>query len=427
LFHQIWKVGQTGHVTRIVSGCEGDNAQETMQTLFRQQIQYGIPTGIHRFHIHFTPDYSKSVPGVDYNPLNKPYGILHWMEHSLNMPTALSRYSDTMFIILDPDQILLRPFTTRDFGNDVMRTQWHNAAEMKKLHGRSHVVEDGSPVSQVYYMGGDWIYGINTDVQRVVDAAWNATRGNPAYTDQMQSSSHLYHWTSNDAWRNYAAGPPYIATGGDMYRIVLVWAAIAVPVYQLTLDPISEMFAYSTAAAHLHLPHHLAANFMLSNPVVDGLEGWGPIDAMKPNDLCQHTFSDYNNSQSVQYRIRLPYVLHYCQEFHHGPYYFFKYYLSNDFFTCDHPILSHPNDTYEANIAVLLSNKIDEWNSSAGKLSKRRRQRHLFTLCHLLGRINDAVTYWKDQHCGSSSSNSTSGGGATANYNPIYTAAKSHT
>jgi hypothetical protein len=58
------------------------------------------------------------VPYVTYTAFNKPMGALHWMEHSLNMPQSLSKYSETMFVILDPDQIVLRPFTKFDFTSD---------------------------------------------------------------------------------------------------------------------------------------------------------------------------------------------------------------------------------------------------------------------------------------------------------------------
>jgi peptidyl serine alpha-galactosyltransferase len=407
-FHQLWKVGQTGHVTRIVSGCKDDEEERTLRLLFQQQIRNGIPTGKNRFHIHVTPDYSKTVPNVNYNPLNKPFGVLHWMENSLKMPQTLSQYSETLFIILDPDQILLRPFTTRDFGKDVSPLRWHNKFS-------SHVAQDGHPVSQMYAMGGHWISGINADVQRVIDAAWNATKDNPAFTSTMKSSSHLYDWTTTEVDESYSAGPPYLLMGGDMYRIAVVWAAVSAPVYELTVNHISEMFAYSTAAAHLNLPHDLAINFMYSNPEADWYEAWDPVEQMAPSDLCRHTLSDKNDPSNVQYRNQLPYILHFCQEYYHGPYYFFKYFIPNNFLSCEHPLLLDPTDHHSDNgeFLLVLSYNTTQYKTYDGRIpivTYPIRQRHVYTLCHLIARVNEAVTFWKENHCPK----------GTANYNKIY-------
>jgi hypothetical protein len=124
-----------------------------------------------------------------------------------------------------------------------------------------------------------------------------------------------------------------------MYRIVKVWATIAGSVYDLTMNEILEMYAHSAAVAHINLPYDLGYNFMISNAGSDWLEGWDRIDEMAPHDVCQHTLSDWNDPSNVQYWNQLPYVIHYCQEYFHGPYYFFKYFKSDDFLTCDHPLM----------------------------------------------------------------------------------------
>jgi hypothetical protein len=64
--------------------------------------------------------------------------------------------------------------------------------------------------------------------------------------------SGLRSWTSKDVEYHYAAGPPYMAVGSDMYTIVCTWSEVVVPVYQLTENHLSEMYAYSVAAAHLN-------------------------------------------------------------------------------------------------------------------------------------------------------------------------------
>jgi hypothetical protein len=407
LFYQLWKVGQTGHVTRIVSGCANEEEEEAMRSSFDKQIRYGIPTGKNRFHLHITPDYSREVPGVYYNPYNKPFGVLHWLEHVWKMPDTLSQYADTMFIIIDPDQIIVRPFKTRDFTEEFHPSRWRNydPNAHSEFNVTPRVLKEGSPFSQFYSVGSKWIHGVNSDLQRVVDAAWSTMDNNPAFTDTMRTSSQLYNWTELDIWNHFSAGPPFIALGPDFYRIVKVWVAIAVPVYELTTNPISEMYAYSTAAAHLSLPHDLGYDFMISNAAASGVEGWNQIDEMAPNEMCQHTWSDPSDPENVAYRQQLPYLIHYCQEYSHGPYYFFKYFISNDFLTCGHPLLVDPSK-HDQNItdpqqSLFLSyNKTSfKTNSDFSAIPAEFRKRHAFMLCHLIPRINEAATFWKNNHC----------------------------
>jgi peptidyl serine alpha-galactosyltransferase len=402
LFYQLWKVGQTGHVTRIVSGCANEKEEEAMRSSFDKQIRYGIPTGKNRFHLHFTPDYSKEVRCVYCNPLNKPYGVLHWMEHVLKMPETLSQYSDTMFIIIDPDQIIVRPFKTRDFTEEFHPSRWrtYDSNTHAKFNVTPRVLKEGAPFSQFFPGGSNWIHGVNSDLQRVVDMAWKSMDNNPAFTNAMRTSSHLYNWTELDMSDYYSAGAPYIAMGPDMYRIAKVWSAVSLPVYELTSNPISEMYAYSTAAAQLSLPHHLGYNFMISDAAATWVEGWNQIDAMSPNDVCQHTWSDWRDPENVEYRQQLPYLIHYRQEYFHGPYYFCKYLFSKDFLTCDHALLADPSD-HDQNISDPQQSFALSYHktSSDSDIPAEYRKRHAFMLCHLIPRINEAAIFWKNSHC----------------------------
>ena len=78
-FYHIWRSGQTGDVTRIVSGCNA-RQQRTMENDFQNNIIKSIPIAKERFHLHFTPEYSHIH--LTYNPndtkrsykfFNKPY------------------------------------------------------------------------------------------------------------------------------------------------------------------------------------------------------------------------------------------------------------------------------------------------------------------------------------------------------------------
>lgn len=76
------KVGQTGHVTRIASGCDEEGKQAT-QKWFDDHIQHMSS----RFHLLLTPKFSgiKDADGNtigDYKFFNKPFGTKYWLEHS---------------------------------------------------------------------------------------------------------------------------------------------------------------------------------------------------------------------------------------------------------------------------------------------------------------------------------------------------------
>jgi peptidyl serine alpha-galactosyltransferase len=374
-------------VTRVASGCKDEAEAAALTRTFEEQI-LTIPTGADRFHLHLTPDYSTTVlPGTNYHFFNKPLGLRHWMKEGLGFPENLSNYKDVVFIILDPDQIILRPFTTTDFGNDPT-VRWSQGAS--QLH-EDYVVTEGRPFSQEYRFGAYWVRDVNVDVQRVVQAALNATGSSADASD----SSHLYHWTEEEVFQSYMGGPPYIAVPSDMYKIISTWSAVVAPVYELTRNHLSEMYAYSTAAAHVELPHTLAYSFMLSNPDIEE-EGWEMVDELEPEQVCQHVSSDSSNPEDVAWRETLPHILHYCQPYALGPYFFSKHYLPNTLLTCEHPLMVDPA---EEDTIVQKYNYSLLPDGTHNEISPVVRKRQAFFLCHLVARINEASVYWKEQHC----------------------------
>ena len=73
--------------------------------------------------------------------------------------------------------------------------------------------------------------------------------------------SPVYQVADFDAKALYAAGPPYILTARDMYRVAFHWAKFLPPLFQLHSEFMAEMFAYCMAAAHLKLKHQLGQLF----------------------------------------------------------------------------------------------------------------------------------------------------------------------
>lgn len=121
------------------------------------------------------------------------------MEEALGYPDNHVEHDDTIFILLDPDQILVRPFT-----NDFT----HSSEKWRLDKGYKLKVTNGSPFSQQYGYGIQWKRKVNP--QQV-----------------FQGPTPVANMTDQEAMDYYAGmGPPYVATGKDMYAIVKTWAEI---------------------------------------------------------------------------------------------------------------------------------------------------------------------------------------------------------
>lgn len=396
-FYQVLRSGQEGDVTRVASGCT-DATAEALRTIFREQI-LSLPGGADRFHLHLTPDYSLAAGGdEEYKFFNKPFGLRHWMEHGLGFPDSLPQFQSTVLVILDPDEILLRPFRA-DFTHD-------NAAVWHEPPGGASrfVVQEGRPFAQLYNFGinGLWMRIVNNGVGQIIDSAskpssapqQSTTNGTPP------ASSHLYSCTESEILQSYAAGPPYIGVALDMYNIVKTWSAFAVPVYKLFGGThLSEMFAYVIAAAHLNLPHQLSKSFMVSNPEMHQVEGFEVIDGAIPEQICRYARNDDKMADAgVAWTSSLPQVIHYCQRYVLGPYTFSKYLLPEDFLSCKQPLLRDPLE-YEGTRFVTMYNSSMTFKNEVVELSLMEAKRHAFILCHVISKLNEAATYWKEQHC----------------------------
>jgi hypothetical protein len=84
----------------------------------------------------------------------------------------------------------------------------------------------------------------------------------------------------------YPAGPPYLATGKDMYAIAKHWVQFLPRVHDIFTGFMAEMHAYSTAAAHLGLPHQLTSGFMASDVGNKGMEKFEFLDNVTRTDAC---------------------------------------------------------------------------------------------------------------------------------------------
>lgn len=210
-FYHVLQSGQEGHVTRIASGCSSSEQEKTLQRIFEDEIESMKP-GYH--HLHLTPDFStipKKVP-KPFKYFNKPYGVRHWMQHALGYPDNHEMHDDSVIVLIDPDQIMLRPFT-RDFSNSSEYYRLQHEYGPKRIAERPHFsrkVQHGSLFSQQYGYGIQWYYKVH-----------------PEYIFHDRLPTPVSNMTAKEARDFYfAMGPPYVATAKDMWSLVTTWSDI---------------------------------------------------------------------------------------------------------------------------------------------------------------------------------------------------------
>jgi len=152
-FYHVFQSGQEGDVTRIASGCSVDDEKE-LKAIFSNEIKSMRSDS--KNHLHLTPDFSR-VPKKSkkaYKYFNKPFGVRHWMENALGYPDNHKLHDDSIIILMDPDQIMLRPFTN-DFTNSSEKWRLQRRYKLK--------VEHGSPFSQQYGYGLQWLSKVDPE------------------------------------------------------------------------------------------------------------------------------------------------------------------------------------------------------------------------------------------------------------------------
>ena len=219
-----------------------------------------------RYRIHFTPHFSgvkDEVTGEikgDYKFFNKPFGLKHFLEFGefmglVDEDTAndantggtageeIMKMKDpnSVIILCDPDFLLMRPLTD-DFSNEKetivsprrraffenqqKEQQNQNQQQQQQQQSSSrYIVSHGHPFAQTYGLGTQWRkFGI--------DAITNST--NSPAKDVDQTHGQLL----------YPAGPPYIGTAEDMYKIAVKWSEFAPRVHKEYPHLLAEMCEY---------------------------------------------------------------------------------------------------------------------------------------------------------------------------------------
>jgi len=389
-FYGAMKVKQPGIITRIASGCTDQEAalEEEWHNVYIQNAMSN------KFKIHLTPDFSKVTEGHDtgdrYEYFNKPFGLLHWMEHSnygfskiRDTPDYTHEFDDIFIILLDPDMVLVRPITN-DFSDHFPPGQASDGADQK------HMAQRGKPYAQIYGFGNGWM---KLDLVKVT--------GDPKTPAMLVNDQ--------EGLAHYPVGPPYIVAAPDMYQIAKHWSEFVPKVHVQYPHLLGEMFAYCIAAAHLRLPHTLFSTGMVSNTEMSSTEeGWSLIDTVETTDQCKFSKKIIQTSTIPSPRSTndgtAPLVVHYCQRYGLGSWFFGKRRVPKDFFSCSTPLLISPDED-------LRHTEYDYWippppnGKGTPPEPKRiisnlvRRKREAFILCFMIRAMNEASIFLKQHHC----------------------------
>ena len=384
VYYSAMLVRQPGHVTRIASGCEPEEAKE-MEDWFQTQIS-GMSK---RFHLQLTPHFSsvKDETGKttgDYKFFNKPFGLKYWLENSPQLQYTQASQNEfpsdvrnDIVILIDPDMGLIRPIT-RDFSNDEETV----IAPRRQKHIVTRVVGPGKPAAQVYGFGAQWA---RLDLAKVT-----GTPDTPAAKLSNQDAN-LY----------YPVGPPYLGTVTDMHRISEKWTEFVPKVHQQYPHLLAEMFAFSIAAAHLDLPFQLISSLMVSDVGTGGdLEGWNLVEKIGYDQVCSVAKSLVSYPAPTTH---VPQVVHLCQRYGLGADWFFtkRKIPAGAIYECTDPLFAEPPDDLPTKYDFKQLPPAYERKD----VDKNESRRMSFMLCYIYRLVNEAATFYKKHACKDGSAN----------------------
>jgi hypothetical protein len=238
--------------------------------------------------------------------MNKPYGVLHWMEDALGMnqkDNHTDELMDGIVMLLDPDMILLRPLTHDFTHQHVLWAEGSPPATTVVRHGYPMAQQDG-------YLRSEW------------------TEFNASYITNKPESS--YTEADREAGpRLWNSGPPYLATVSDMYKIALLWSEYTPRVLDVFPKLFAEMYGLVAATVQLELPMTLIRSIVVSGPYESDREGWHRegwpyVDALPDDQVCdpislqQQHQKQQQQQQPQSNKDNFPFILHYCQEYSLG-------------------------------------------------------------------------------------------------------------
>jgi hypothetical protein len=340
--------------------------------------------------------------GKRYPQQNRPDGLSHWLQ---NVDIA----DDTILVVLDPDQLFLKPLT--------QNAELERPALIQNWGGDRYIARPGKPVGQGYGIASFKKYRKVCEETFGVDP----TEGCQAaiIAEETTDPQHMH--------RHYSVGAPYIMAAGDMRRLAPLWSKLTPGVHEIVNRIEADMWAYSMAAAHLGLAHDRVENHMISDPLgatrwegpaahkTASVEGWHWIDgAYLAKDAplaAQHPCRCHTPVHSPDPRAQLPTLMHYCQTYkvyHDEPGLSFqfgtsKYRMGNDMdiLECDHPLLAEPWAPSPPGVDILGHSTPDRWRKyrDPGLTQDERFPREAFAMCEVVLLWNVALLDFKKTWC----------------------------
>jgi hypothetical protein len=228
LFHSARERKQEGVMTRIASGCTPQEEKKMRRQIREQEVGFGANgtgTPAANFRLHLTPDYSNVKPGSDYGYWNKPFGVKHWLENVLGFPNPAKKVERAIVVLLDPDMIIVRPFSRNGDFSDARWVQQDRREEQKPKAPRWTRAGPGRPIGQLYGFDLQWKELVNATVLLGPD----------------QQDSPLFSLTDLEAEEGYVVGPPIVSTARDLYRIAVKWTEFAPRVHDQYPHLLGEM------------------------------------------------------------------------------------------------------------------------------------------------------------------------------------------
>ena len=410
LLHSASEVKQRGKFVRIVSGCQSDAQRE--EALL-------VPSfGLRAFETHFAPP----ARNDSYPQQNRPDGLVDWLENSIDPPA-----NDDLVVVLDPDMAFMKPLSNRP-----ENLEWAKRWRIAHDEGESLVAGPGHPVAQGYAIGP---YDEYVEICKEMFGGDEETEG-----CQREAAMGRPH-----GWRYYSIGAPYLTSAGDLRKLAPLWSELTPPTWRTAKAHghgglLSDMFAYSMAAAHLGLRFTRLESFMISDPVVGPIkrdnpagnwhyfpEGWEMFDntyltAEPGDDLydahpCRNP--EHRPIRSKDPNATLPVLLHYCQSLRvprkihpdqppaleglahpsHRNFGWSKYRNDdNTVMQCAHPLLMEPWAPNQG-IDVMEADKNIYREKAQGLKTMLVEGRNVFEMCQTMLMFNEAMVAYKKVHC----------------------------
>ena len=147
------------------------------------------------------------------------------------------------------------------------------------------------------------------------------------------------------------------------------------------------MFGFSSAAAHLQLPHVVFKGLMMSD-VGSTEEGWSRfLDDIPRSDVCKPIP-----------REKMPPVMHYCQRYALGRWFFGKYKLHENIFTCYAPLLRVPPEDLAVRFDYYIYPNTERVDYKSPREDHKIKENG-FGACFLIDAMNEAGEYYRRNHC----------------------------